>query len=273
MLSNIRLYTILTLLTAYIGARAEETVSFSQKMNEIKRSGEYVYALSSAPNEDDAKAACDALLKIEITKYLVATDPASQTDGRIIKDITDYRKEYLVQPRGDMTRIFGYVSKKDISAAGSVTAPAPAPQVKKEPDNGSTMGTTTARKAYVRTEAPAPAPEPAAQNAIKLNTEGLELAKWQTDMLENIVNEPGQTEAKKLLNRYKNQNRIKRLGNNTNPNPRPTDTFYLIYDGSGNPAAFLAPSLTREHRDLLSGATVSLDSYSGNQFLWFQISQ
>lgn len=273
MLNNIRLFTILTLLTACIGANADETVSFSKKMNEIKRSGEYVYALSSAPNEDDAKAACDALLKIEITKYLVATDPDLQTGGRIIKDIANYRKEYLVQPRGDMTRIFGYVSKKDISAPGSGTSPAPAPQVKKEPDHESTLGTKTARKAYVRTEEPAPPVAESRTAAIQLNTEGLKLARWQADMLANIVNEPGQTEVKKLLNRYKNQNRIKRLGNNTSPNPRPTDTFYLIYDDSGNPAAFLAPSLTREHRDLLSGATVSLDSYRGNQFLWFQISQ
>ncbi|MDE6402613.1 MAG: hypothetical protein K2K86_02260, partial [Muribaculaceae bacterium] len=106
-----------------------------------------------------------------------------------------------------------------------------------------------------------------------LKTDGLQLARWQVDMLENIVREPDMLQAKKLLNRYKSQNRIKRLGDRSVTNPRPADSFYLIYGDNGTPAALLAPSSTGMHYDMLSGTTVNLNNYTSNQYYWFQISQ
>ncbi|MDE7386816.1 MAG: hypothetical protein K2N28_06720 [Muribaculaceae bacterium] len=310
MLSKIRLFVAFTLLITSLAAVADEGKSFSRQMNEIKRSGDYVYAESSAPNEADAKAACDALLKIEITKYLVSVDPQSQTDGRIIRNISEYNREYLVQPRGDMIRVFGYVTKSSISSGKKGGAKKTAPQPQKadeepvaeqepvqeaetvteqpaaEPEEYMAPSTAAAEaeadlqpaEAPVAEPEPqvtqAPAPEPVSQPRTEgLKTDGLQLARWQTDMLENIVREPDMPQAKKLLNRYKSQNRIKRLGDRSVTNPRPADSFYLIYGDNGTPAALLAPSSTGMHYDMLSGTTVNLNNYTSNQYYWFQISQ
>ena len=114
MLNNIRIFLVFAFMLSVTGVRADDGRSFSRQMNDIKRSGDYIYAESSAPTEADAKTACDALLKIEITKYLVSIDSQSHAGGRIIKDITDFNCEYLVQTRGDMFRVFGYVNKRKI---------------------------------------------------------------------------------------------------------------------------------------------------------------
>lgn len=307
MLSNNRLLLLLALLISAVGIHAEEIKSFSKQMNEIKRSGGYVYAESSAPNEADAKAACDALLKIEITKYLASADSKSKDNARIVKNIDEYDRKYLVQPRGDMIRVFGYVTRKSISGAeksGGKKKSSTEGEVKKESGDEEEKAEPVSAEPAPLEPAPAESPEavteeidlpevspapasvetvssevlPEAQAATALvdghlNADGLHLAKWQMDMLENIVKEQNMTQAKKRLNRYRNQNQIKRLGDRYVSNPRPTDSFYLIFDNSDRPLALLAPSSTGNHYDMISGTTVSLGSYSGNQFLWFQISK
>lgn len=302
MLSNNRLLLLLALLISAVGIHAEEIKSFSKQMNEIKRSGGYVYAESSAPNEADAKAACDALLKIEITKYLASADSKSKDNARIVKNIDEYDREYLVQPRGDMIRVFGYVTRKSISGAeksgvkkkssteGEVKKESGDEEEKAEPVSAEPAPAESPEVVTEEIDLPEDSPAPASVETVSsevlpeaqaatalvdglLKADGLHLAKWQMDMLENIVKEQNMTQAKKRLNRYRNQNQIKRLGDRYVSNPRPTDSFYLIFDNSDRSLALLAPSSTGNHYDMISGTTVSLGSYSGNQFLWFQISK
>lgn len=288
MLKNIRRYVAFAFLIAALGARADGVKSFSKQMNEIKRSGDYVYAESSASNEDDAKTACDDMLKIEITKYLVSADTRSQAEGHIVKSIADYNCEYLVQLRGDMIRVFGYVAKKNIIRS-KMDGNAPASEKKNGTTGNGDKKTETTKKAedviVLQWTSPNDSPtendlrdaevaKPVTQlQGEKLKIGGLQLSKWQIDLLESVVNEPDMMQAKKLLNRYKYQNRIKRLGNKSISNPRPADSFYLIYGDSGKPVALLAPSSTKTRYNMLSGATDNFDNYSGNQFFWFQISK
>lgn len=257
MFSSIRFFVASIILIAATGVRADNGKSFSAQMNEIKRSGAYVYAEASASSESEAKSACNELLKIEITKYLAAS--GSQNNG-IVKNIAGYNCLYISQPRGDMIRVFGYIAKTGISAGEQKQEPAPREE-KPEP----------VKVADPPQQQPKAAPQPAPAGTLK--AVGLHLAKWQLDMLETIVREPSLVQAKRLLNRYKNQNRIKRLGDKTISNTRPEDSFYLFYDGSDTPAALLAPSLNDSHYNMLNGSTVNINDYSGNQYLWFQISK
>jgi len=274
MLGNIRLLFVFSLLlTAIVSTQADERKSFSRQMNEIKRSGNYVYVESSAQNEADAKASCNALLNIEITKYLTSSGSQPQDGGRIGNNIADCKIEYLVQPRGDMVRVFGYVAKSSISSnedgkPEQTAAPAEATEAELPAPASDTVTATTA--ASNDTPETSPAPQ---KTVDSLKSDGLDLAKWQLDMLETIVKQPDMLKAKRLLNRYKNQNRIKRLGDKTTPNPRPTDTFHIIFDTTNKPVALLAPSSTANRYDMVSGTTVSFDTYSGNPYYWFQISQ
>jgi len=300
MLGNIRLLLVFSLLlTAVVTTQADEPKSFSKQMNEIKRSGNYVYAEASAQNEADAKASCDALLNIEITKYL-ASIGSSQAGGRIGNKLADCNIEYLVQMRGDLVRVFGYVAKSSISPSTSDKKPQPAKATNEEKQKVTTPPSAAKKAEETKVESPAdalaktvttkvattkadateaaasesPVAAPASHSSVDpLKSEGLELAKWQLDMLETIAKQSDMIKAKRLLNRYKNQYRIKRLGDKSISNPRPTDTFYIIFDNNNKLIALLAPSPTANHYDMVSGTTVSLDSYSDNPHYWFQISQ
>lgn len=270
----LRLLLTFALLTSAAALSANEGKSFSRQMNEIKRSGEYVYAESSASNEADAKAACDGLLKIEITKYLASSDSGENT--RIIKNIEEYNRLYLVQPRGDLIRVFGYVAKKAIDSGGNNSAA----QTETVPTVGAYTPQPMHEQTVTTTETSVdgtPAPEPTtaviSNQNVSLRTDDIRLARWQVDMLESIVREPDMMQAKKRLNRYKNQNRIKRLGDQDTPNPRETDSYYLIFNSSGAVQALLAPSPDGYHLDLITGTTTSLSDFATLQHLWFQISR
>lgn len=290
-----------------VGAFSQEQKSFSKQMNEIKRSGSYVYAEASAPNENDAKAACDALLKIEITKHFAAEEVSTRSGARLIKDISDYNREYLVQPRSEMIRVFGFVAKSDISGKTEQRQPT-APAVEQPATTAPTVeqpaatapaveqpaATAPTKPTVEQPAATAPAVEqPAAtapteptveqplaaqqsvqsSTALTLHTDGCNLAKWQIDMLQKIVEQPDMLQVRKVLNRYKAQNRIKRIGANTTANNRAADSFYIIFDESGSTVALLAPSSTNSHYNMSSGSTINFDKNLTNQYLWFQISK
>jgi len=291
------------LLSAAFTTQADEQKSFSKQMNQIKRSGNYVYVESSAPDEEFAKSSCEALLNIEISKYLAATDSQSQTGKRRIGNhVANCKIEYLTQSRGDLVRVFGYVSKSSISSnekggaerttapcggdnkTNSVTATKREKKKLTTPDSQSakaaspdTTTTETASKNASQTKKASdvtPVAVPAQQqSAGPLKSKELDLAKWQLNMLENIATQSDIVKAKRMLNKYRTQKQIKRLGDKATSNPRPTDTFYIIFDNANKPIALLAPSATDNHYDMISGTTVSLNNYSGNQYYWFQISQ
>lgn len=264
---------ILLVVTA-LTAVAQEGQSFSKQMNEIKRSNEYVYAESSAPTEADAKAACDVLLKIEITKYLASVNPGSAQQSRLMKDISDYKRDYLTQTRAEMVRVFGYVAKSAIDAKEKMGHDGGGKDEKTE----NTPVPVTPTPVAV-TMSPAAGSDPAVQSSpasssVPLQAGDTDLARWQYEMLQSVVDKPDMMEAKKLLNRYKSQNRIKRLGDHTATNPRPADTYYLVFDNTGHPRMLLAPSGGNSRYDMLSGSTVDFFTATGGaSYLWFQISK
>lgn len=313
MFRKIRLLASIALLATAIVARADDGKSFSKQMNEIKRSGKYIYAEAAAPDENQAKAACDDLLKIEITKYL-AENSGPDSDTRIVKNISGYHRDYFTQIRGDLIRVFGYIAKSDIKIpeAADVVQAAPTvsqedtvePSVKSETPDDMTAEPETVDSVAGATQVSEPeatqeasdteeatattTPDSSAESTISqsqdstagrqasnggLKTEGMQLARWQIEMLESVVAQSNPLEAKKLLNRYKTQHRIKRLGDNTVSNPRPADSYYLVYGSSNAPIALLAPSATDSHYDMISGENVNISNYKGNQSFWFQISQ
>lgn len=245
-------------LCTLIGAAQDEAKSFSKQMNELKRSGDYVYAEATASTEADAKAACADLLKIEITKELSGNDDKSQ---QIIKDVSDFNIEYLTQPRGELVRVFGYVKKSDIGAESSAKETVAQETTVAQP----TVSQPTATQPVVA--------EPATQADIQLNTADQGLAKWQIDMIQTVAEQPTKMKAKSVLNRYKNQNKVKRLGDNTAANPRPADTFYIYYGADGAPVALLSPGSGDARYDFFTGATANASQYSGLEHLWFQISK
>lgn len=258
MLRTSRIYVLFLLVAVALAAVAADGNSFSKQMNQIKRSKQYVYAESSAPSEEDAKAACEALLKIEITKYIASANSKSNEESRIVKDISEYKRDFLTQQKGDMVRVFGYVSKSSIDG--------------KELDQPDSKGNTPDKA--VEKAAAADGQPISTPSARPIQTGDVSLARWQADLLQSVVDKPNMMEAKKLLNRYKTQNRIKRLGDSGASNMRPSDTYYLVFDANGVPCMLLAPSAGNSRYDMLSGSIVDfLANTKGAQYIWFQISK
>lgn len=247
----IRSSLLIFLLTFSSLLRAQDVKSFSRQMNEIKRSGDYVYAEATAPTQAEAMKACNELLKVEISKYL-----AAECGGdKVINSLSGYNCQYLTQPRGEILRIFGYVAKNELR---QLQTPSEKP---KEQD----------MLPVVTQQEMTPSQKISVSGSLK--SEGLSLAQWQLDMLERIASSQNILEARKVLNRYKTQNRIKRLGDQTVTNPRVQNSHYLIFDETGAPIALLAPSLDSQHYDMISGNTERLEDYIGLRYLWFQISK
>lgn len=243
-----KLYLILAiLLSAVLAAADVPSPTFAEQMNQIKRSGEYVYAECIGANRTDAVTDCNEMLKLRISGFL-------QMDKKI-KSLDGFNCQYLYQPRDSMVRVFAYVAKAGLAAHASQPTPS-APRSTKPDDN----------------VAPPPHEAPR-QVSSTLHTESLSLAQWQIDMLEALVKAPDMAKAKQLLNRYKTQNRIKRLGDRSTPNSRPHDSYFLIYADNGSPMALLAPSASEKHADMISGQSADLDQFNQCQYIWFQISR
>ncbi|MCF0204271.1 MAG: hypothetical protein HUK12_03060, partial [Muribaculaceae bacterium] len=100
-------------------------------------------------------------------------------------------------------------------------------------------------------------------------------AKWQEAMLRSAAeaSTKSKMELKKRLNAYKAQNKIKRLGDNTNSGSRMSDSYIVYFNDEGKPEAFVAPSASSERHDFLTGTTINSGALSGNNYIWFQISK
>ena len=280
---QIKLFLLMICLCAsWQSVVAQGTKSFSKQMNELKRSGDFLYAEASAESESAATAACNELLKIEITKHL----SAEGNEQRIIRDLSDYKCEYLVQPRGEITRVFGFIAK------ASITVPAPAADggnaVKhavKAPPLPPGVNTATQEAPLAESEETQSQPAPASpQNAkgasangsgLSFNTGDMRLAKWPEEMLRSAAeaSTKSKMELKKRLNAYKAQNKIKRLGDNTNSGSRMSDSYIVYFNDEGKPEAFVAPSASSERHDFLTGTTINSGALSVNNYIWFQISK
>ena len=274
-------------------AVAQGSKSFSKQMNEMKRSGNFLYAEASAQNEEDAKAACNELLKIEITKHLSAAGKSQ----RMIKDLSDYKCEYLVQSRGETTRVFGYIDKATVSQQSQSTEQhateggTPKHTVKAPPlPQGVNLAKQEELKPTISKNEVAPI-QGTQQETIPTQNSGfvqttsnstcqfligdVNLAKWQEEMLRSTAEASfkSKMELKKRLNAFKAQNKIKRIGDNVNSNSRLSDSYIIYYDDEGKPVAFVAPSQSNERHDFFSGNKIDTSILSYKNYTWFQISK
>lgn len=85
-----------------------------KKINEIKKSSQYIYAESTAPTEEDARAYAEERLYDEVNEWVTTQKKMKGCANLVINN----RKELwtsLSMPRGtNMFRYFVYVKKKDI---------------------------------------------------------------------------------------------------------------------------------------------------------------
>lgn len=283
-----------------VSASAEsDDMSASKRINKIKRDGSYIYAEATAATEAEAKSLCDDIIRVEISKYVASQKNLSNAEQVIIKD-SHYDKQYLAMPRGEMTRVLIYVKKSDIEAGGKVTtmsageindindaqtavrdvtaaqrpAPAPAPQPTAEKVSSPDPEQETAPSPQPVAEEQHPEAAPQTQApAVTLVTSGTGLSKWQNEMLNDIAASSDMADAKKKLNRYKSQNKVKRIGNNTSAPSGPSVLCYAVYGDGNRLEALLAPGNDSPFVDLITGQPSDISKFPGKKYLWFTLSK
>ena len=108
------LLSITLCLLALTAAQAGPTDDVKKEINKIKKSSQYIYAESTAPTEEDARAYAEERLFDEVNKW-VSTQKKMKGSANLV---VNNRKELwttLSMPRGtNMYRYFIYVKKKDI---------------------------------------------------------------------------------------------------------------------------------------------------------------
>ena len=261
-----------------VSASAEsDDMSASKRINKIKRDGSYIYAEATAATEAEAKSLCDDIIRVEISKYVASQKNLSNAEQVIIKD-SHYDKQYLAMPRGEMTRVLIYVKKSDIEAGGKVTTMS-AGEINDIND------AQTAARDVAAAQRPAPSPQPVAEEqhreaatqtsapAVTLVTSGTGLSKWQNEMLNDIAASSDMADAKKKLNRYKSQNKVKRIGNNTSAPSGPSVLCYAVYGDGNRLEALLAPGNDSPFVDLITGQPSDISKFPGKKYLWFTLSK
>lgn len=108
------LLSITLCLLSLTAAQAEPVDDVKKEINKIKKSSQYIYAESTAPTEEDARAYAEERLFDEVNKW-VSTQKKMKGSANLV---VNNRKELwttLSMPRGtNMYRYFIYVKKKDI---------------------------------------------------------------------------------------------------------------------------------------------------------------
>lgn len=108
------LLSITLCLLALTAAQAGPVDDVKKEINKIKKSSQYIYAESTAPTEEDARAYAEERLFDEVNKW-VSTQKKMKGSANLV---VNNRKELwttLSMPRGtNMYRYFIYVKKKDI---------------------------------------------------------------------------------------------------------------------------------------------------------------
>lgn len=108
------LLSITLCLLALTAAQAGPTDDVKKEINKVKKSSQYIYAESTAPTEEEARAYAEERLFDEVNKW-VSTQKKMKGSANLV---VNNRKELwttLSMPRGtNMYRYFIYVKKKDI---------------------------------------------------------------------------------------------------------------------------------------------------------------
>jgi len=228
----------------HLTAAADNT---SAEINSIKRaSGEYIYAESTMPTEDEARHNADNLLISNINSYFEQNSPEEQFTPALVRCF-----KYMKMKRSGGIRVFAYISKADLGGK-PVTTTVPVEPVT-EPEE-----TTPAAQEQAQAPQPAPADEPRAAS--------VDLTPAQRSVVDDLLSSKDMQSAMKLLTMFEAMRKIKGFGT-VNDVPADEVPFWLI--GTGNFGIDTVISGGDVTVDLRTGQSDSAARHKGVPMLWF----
>lgn len=245
---NMAKRTFLMLLAAMIAITAFCQESDSKKINKIKRNNQYLYAEATTKDPKEAYETALELLNSYIDEYVKSKKKYNSSENIIIKDIGQ-KSEKIQMKRGELTRVFVYVNKKDIIPAENSTLRENAGKKEKE-------------KELVSQVEPI---EPQEGN-ISLRLE----KAWQQELIDQILSCQTLIEAKSLLNRQKAEFRVKRTGAPASCRNKAA-SYWVIGDEAGNLVTVLGMG-SNERTNFRTLQVDSLENYPDAVAVWFTMS-
>lgn len=255
----------------------------SKRINKIKRDGQYLYAEATDSFENRATEAARTLLLMEVSEYVASKKKLASANNVLLKDMKA-EQQVITMPRGALTRVFLYVKKSDIEPAETVQTFTQQEIAAAAPPADTSASSSKKEK---NKEAEAAAPEeiapavvetiveaaPEAKPAVSITDSSL--SQWQRNLLTDVAAQPNQQKAKVALNKYKAQNKVKRMGGSTGRACTAVEkAFFLFFDASGNTIALLGlPDAEGNRTDYVSGNTSALANYADNAHVWFELSK
>lgn len=91
---------------------AQEGNSTVSQINEIKKTGDYVYAEATMPEQKQAKDGAMALLQAGIESWLKSSN---LSQGTFDLSLFDYHVKVINAKRGNQHRVFVYINKSDLT--------------------------------------------------------------------------------------------------------------------------------------------------------------
>ena len=230
--------------------------SDSKTINSIKRDNSYLYEEATAKDADEAYQSASELLKRRIEEYVAEEKKLRTAENIIIKDMKSCTEQIQMQ-RGDMTRVFLYVKKKDILPAEANVSVMHNDNKVEEPkkkDKDKDKGSVPEAKIEEITDT---------DSSLKLPV------AWQQEVIDDLLACKTVAEAKNLLSRQKAEFKVKRYGSYATCSDK-TACFWITGDESGNLLTVLGPGAEeRTNFRTLSKETVNINSNA----TWFTIAK
>lgn len=210
-----------------------------QEINAIKRDKNCIYAEATMATEKEASELAQELLVRYIEDYLKEDSLKGSYSNFVVKDIVG-KSEKLSMKRGEMTRVFLYVKKKDIIPAKNLM--------------------TLQKKQSKQTSEKKPLPVKTKPKAIPDNCPGV---------VAELMKAPTAKDALVALDRLKNEYKVKRYGSYGDCKDI-SDSYWLILNDNNTICAILGKGQD-ERVNFITNTNTSLKAYSGKSAVWFTL--
>jgi hypothetical protein len=264
MKNSIQKYLLIAL-TLAIGlpalAQQQQNAEEKKKINQIKKSNQYLYAEVTTEDKQQSIDLADEALDVEINKY-VANEKKFRNATQYVARNTSSSWERITLKRGtNMYRAFVYVKKSDIFPADNVRS-AKNPQTAKV-DNitfNSPGGTVEAERATKPAQPAKAEPAKAQPTAPKVASATTASTSRYDKVVERLKGLTKSSDVAPLVKRMKTEGLISDY--NTYKNlPDPSEYVLIVYNKEGAVEALLSDGV--ERTNLKTGAPDNVGNYKG----------
>lgn len=229
--------------------------SDSKTINTIKRDKSYIYEEATAKDAEEAHQSARELLRLRIEEYIAEEKKLRKAEKIIVRDVESVTEEIKMQ-RGELTRVFLYVKKKNI-------LPAEVNVSVMNNDNKVTDGKTQTEESEPEAKAEDVEVSPGD------STYKLPIA-WQQDVIDKLLGCRTLAEARSVLGREKAEYRVKRYGTSATCADK-TACFWITGDADGRLITVLGPgNAKRTNFKTLAEETGDLGSEAA---IWFTLAK